>query len=286
MRPFRLSLFVCSLAFACGDKDGETGASGGDSATPEDTGDEGGGTGDQGGGTGGEGGGTGGEGGGTGGEGGGTGGEEGGGTGGDGDLPLDGLGTLSGDCDVLDTELSDGAPSIFVNTLDFGTEAFDYAALSEGGQTVHDDGNLGGSSLYSEIFAYEVLYRCEEAALLQTEGGIVYTDPSGKKTDLLVDLDGQTIGVSVTRAFAWPPEDPYTVAQATELLDDKLADVLLSSANVGAEHAWEKQILSVIAYTPDHAASIVTAWEALDADTKADTIVLVTATEGDDAFLY
>lgn len=214
------------------------------------------------------------------------GGDASGGTGGGGDLPLDGFGVLSGDCDVIDTELTDPGPSLFVNRLDFGAAPFDYDALSAGGQAVYDAGNLGGSSLYSEVFAYEVLHRCEEAALLETEAGIIYSDPAGKKTDLLVALDGQTIGVSVTRAYAWPPEAPYTVEQAFALLGDKLADVVLSSANVGSQHAWSKQILSVIAYTPEHAASVKTAWEGLDAQTRADTIVLVTITDGDDSLLY
>ncbi|MEC8422498.1 MAG: hypothetical protein VX000_01910, partial [Myxococcota bacterium] len=126
----------------------------------------------------------------------------------------------------------------------------------------------------------------EEAALLETESGIIYTDPAGKKTDLLVAIDGEMVGVSVTRAYAWPPDEPYTVDQAAELLGDKLADVLRSSANVGSEHAWTKQILSVIAYTPEHAESVQTAWAGLDADTRADTIVLVTITDGDDSLLY
>lgn len=277
-RPVTLML-TFSLAFACGDKAADTAASGADGGGTGDDAGTGGGTGDHGetGGDTGGGGGTG--------DDGGTGSGSGAGTGGEA-LPLAGLGTLSGDCDVLDTELRDSAPSIFVNTLDFGAGPFDYDALSAGGQAVYDAGNLGGSSLYSEIFAYEVLYRCEEATLLQTEGDIIYDDAGGKKTDLRVSLDAESIGVSVTRAFAWPPEDPYTVEQATQLLDGKLDDVLLSSANVGSEHAWGKQILSVIAYTPDHAAAIVTAWDGLDDETRADTIVLVTITEGDDALLY
>lgn len=274
MTPARLELLaalplVLAVAAGCGDKSGDSGPGTGAGTGSDDGDGTGGGTGDAG-------------------DAGGGAGDGGEGTGGDGgvDLPLDGLGTLSGDCDVIDTELTDPSPSLFVNTLDFGTTAFDRALLSEGGQAIHDAGNLGGSSLYSEIFAYEVLYRCELAALLETEADIVYTDPNGKKTDFLVELDGETIGVSVTRAFAWPPEDPYTVEQATELLTDKLGDVQLSSANVGAEHAWRKQVLSVIAYTPDHATSIVGAWDALDPAVRGDTIVLVTVTEGDDEALY
>jgi hypothetical protein len=207
--------------------------------------------------------------------------------GGDG-LPLAGLGTLSGDCgDVLGTdELSGSTPSIFVNTLDLGTDGFDTAQLSVGGTEVWDDGNLGGSSAESEVIAFEVLYRCELASLLKTETEISYVDEGGKKTDLLVEIDGIDLGVSVTRAYGWPPEDPYTVEQATVLLEDKLGDIPLSSANVASEDAWTKQILSVIAYTPDHAASIATAWAALDAEVQGDTVLFVTATEGDDEALY
>ena len=151
---------------------------------------------------------------------------------------------------------------------------------------IWDDGNLGGSSLYSEVVAFEVLNRCEGAALLKTEGEITYSDPDSKKTDLLVDFSGVRIGVSVTRAVGWPREDPWTVEQAEDLLADKLADIPLSTAAVSAEDAWSRQILSVIAWSPDHAAAIETAWLTLDAALTLDTIVYVTATDGDDAFVY
>lgn len=217
-------------------------------------------------------------------------GTDGGDEGSDGDdgLPLAGLGTLTGDCgDVLGTdELSGPTPSLFVNTLDLGTDGFDTAQLSEGGTEVWDDGNLGGSSAESEVIAFEVLYRCELASLIKTETEISYVDEGGKKTDLLVEIDGIDLGVSVTRAYGWPPEDPYTVEQATVLLEDKLGDIPLSSANVASDDAWTKQVLSVIAYTPDHAASIATAWAALDPDVQGDTVLFVTATEGDDEALY
>ncbi|MCB9744474.1 MAG: hypothetical protein H6741_19835 [Alphaproteobacteria bacterium] len=205
---------------------------------------------------------------------------------GQGNGALDGYGELTGDCQVLDTELSDTAPSIFVNTLDLGEGDWDVDALSTGGLEVWEDGNLGGSSLHSEVLAYEVLYRCELAALLKTEAEIVYVDAGGKKTDLLVEIDGVRVGVSVTRAYAWPPDEPYTVAQATTLLEDKLGDVLLSTANVAEEDAWQKQVLSVIAYTPDHAAAVQEAWASIDPAIRADTIVYVTATEGNDEDVY
>lgn len=198
----------------------------------------------------------------------------------------DALGELMGRCGVLgDAELTGEMPGLFVNTLDFGDVGFDDDLLTPGGQQIFDDGNLGGSSLFSEIVAYEVLARCEGATLVKTEAEIVYDD-DGPRTDLLVDFDGTPIGVSVVRAQGFPLEDPYTVEQASTILEDKLSDIPLSTAAVSDADAWEKQILHVVAYGPMHAQSLQTAYEALGPEVTLDTIVVVTVTEGDDLFIY
>ena len=202
--------------------------------------------------------------------------------------PRPGFGAISGACDVLDTELTDSVPSLFVNHLDFGTDPYDdsdYVDLTSGGQQMIDVGNANVNSLYSEVFAYEVLARCEDAALLETENTIQY-DTQGKITDLEVLMDDIKIGVSVVRAVHWPHEDPYTVAEASEHLSGKLLDIQESSANVSAEDAWQKQVLSVIAYNQQSADAVEEAWNALDASVKADTIVVVTVSDGDDGFMY
>jgi len=196
------------------------------------------------------------------------------------------LGELMGRCGVLEAmDLTSDEPGFIVNTLDFGEVGFDYELLTPGGQQVFDDGNLGGSSLYSEVVAYEVLARCEDALLLKTEAEILYDD-AGPRTDLLVEFDGTKIGVSVVRAQGFPLEDPYTVEQARLILEDKLGDIPLSSAAVSPEDAWEKQILHVVAYGPMHAESLQTAYEALGPEFTLDTIVVVTVTGGDDLFIY
>lgn len=199
----------------------------------------------------------------------------------------DELGELSGDCGLIDAmELDSPSPYIFTSAIDFGVIGYDYDLLTDGGKQIYDEGNLNPGSLYSEIVAYEVLARCEMAALLKTEAKIVYTDPMGKKTDLLVDIDGFKVGVSVVRAVGFPQDDPYTPAQAQTILQKKLDDILISSANVAPEDAWIKQILHVVAYGPMHLDSILTAYEGLAPQTKADTILFVTVTDGDDAFIY
>lgn len=197
------------------------------------------------------------------------------------------LGVLSGDCGLIDAmELNSPEPFVFSGAIDFGVVGYDYELLTPGGQQIYDEGNLNPGSLYSEIVAYEVLARCDMASLLKTEATIVYQNPMGKKTDLLVELDGLKVGVSVVRAVGFPFDDPYTVDQADAILTKKLGDILLSTANVAPEDAWVKQILSVVAYGPMHLDSVLAAYAALSPDLKADTILVVTVTDGDDAFIY
>ena len=172
------------------------------------------------------------------------------------------------------------------NRIDFGTLEFDADRLSSGGALIFDEGTLGGSSVHSEVFAFEVLHRCELAALVKTETTIDYVDPAGKKTDILVDIDGFNVGVSVTRAFHWPPDEPYSLDDAVTLLQDKLLDVQLSSANAADSNRWDHSVLHVIAYNDDHANRIEEAHETIDSDRLGATAVVVTTTDGNDAFIY
>lgn len=199
--------------------------------------------------------------------------------------PLDGYGTLEGDCGDIDApDLDALAPQFLVTTLTLDGKP-DAEELTAGGAEVLADGNAGGSSVWSEVFSFEVLTRCDRAELLKTETEIVY-DTAGKITDLLIDIDDRKVGVSVTRAVRFPFDDPYTPEAATELLSDKLADIPLSSANVSEQDRWVKQILHIIAYAPGHAEVLEDVWGGLDADLRGDTLVLVTVTEGDDGFVY
>ncbi len=203
------------------------------------------------------------------------------------DVPLDGFGEISGDCGVLDDSEWDAAdPFLFRNAIDFGGLEFDEGLLTADGYLIWEAGNLNPGSLHSEIFAFEVLGRCELAALLETEDTVEYLDPGGKKTDVLTEIDARKVGVSVTRAFHWPPEDPYTLDEAVDLLTDKLGDIPVAAANAAPVDAWERSILSVVAYDSQYADEIETAWSLLDPSITLDTIVVLTVTDGEDEFIY
>ena len=209
----------------------------------------------------------------------------------EGDVPLEGFGEISGECGVLDeVDLRGSEPGFVVNHINFAMDPFDdpedVEELSGGGQQILEDGNAGGSSLLSEVFSFETLHRCELARLLKTETTIVYDDPMGKITDLLVEIDTLKVGVSVTRAVGFPRDAPYTVDDAAPLLERKLNGVLDSSSNVSQEDAWTKQILHIIAYEERHADAMSQAFDLMSDVVKADTIVIVTVSDGDDEFLY
>jgi len=204
--------------------------------------------------------------------------------------PTAGFGTITGDCGILTAAILSQPDALMIqNAIDFESDPYDdsdYDLLTEGGQEILDDGNAGGSSILSEVFSYEVLYRCEAAELLKTEMEVTYTDPSGKLTASLVDFDGTQLGVSVSPAIQWHRDDPYPNRSAQNILEQKLQGVLDSTANVAAADAWQKQILHVIAYGEEHAASLATAFDAVDTNLKSNTIIWVTVSHGDDEFLY
>lgn len=206
-----------------------------------------------------------------------------------GDRPLAGFGEITGACDELDTELDSPAAHFIQNTLDFGMDAYDMGdkeKLSADAQAILDAGNAGGSSLISETFAFEILYRCEGAKLLATETEVMYHNPMGKITDLLVEIDGKKVGVSVVRAFVFPFDDPYPYSEAERILTKKLEGINESTANVKEEDRWVKQILSVAAYSEQHAVELRAAFDAASEELKTDTILYVTVMEGEDRPIF
>jgi hypothetical protein len=205
------------------------------------------------------------------------------------DAAASGFGTYSGMCGVLaQMQLTGPTPQLFTDTLTFPRAYMDPAdrpLLTPGGRHLAETPNAGGSSGLSEIFAFEELAHCEMASLLKTETEIVY-DTTGKITDLEVLIAGHKIGVSVTRAVAFPFGSPYTLSTASTLITRKLQDIQLSTMNVSAADKWDKQILVVLAWDDQAADIVAQAWAAADAQTKADTIVIVTVTSGEDTFIY
>ncbi len=200
-----------------------------------------------------------------------------------------GFGTLSGMCGVLvESDLTSASPKLIQATMAFDRGYMDPAdrpLLTDGGAIIAATPNAGGSSGLSEVFAFEQLARCEQATFLKTETQIVYDTP-GKITDILVEIDGHKLGVSVTRAVAFPFGTAYDLGDASQLMTKKLTDIQASTMNVSDADRWDKQILAVMAYDDQHAQVVEQAIAAMTASITSDTIVIITSTAGDDSFIY
>jgi hypothetical protein len=200
-----------------------------------------------------------------------------------------GFGALSGMCGALDAmDATSTEPQLVRATMSFErayVDPDDRDLLTPGGLHLAETPNAGGSSGLSEVFAYEELARCEHAELLKTETEIVY-DTVGKITDLEVEVAGHKLGVSVTRAVPFPFDSTYTLDAATMLVEKKLGDIQMSTANVSAGDRWDKQILAVLAWDQAAADTFAQAWTLTDAALHADTIVLITTTDGADEWIY
>lgn len=202
--------------------------------------------------------------------------------------PDDLLGTLSGSCGIVKTQLTTTSPTLEQNALAFVTgETYEKASLSGDGQRMFDVPNAGGSSAESEVMSLEVLRTCEGAKLLKTETEVHYIDDDAGPatiTDILLEIDGKKVGVSVTRAYK-PQGIPFSDSDVKTLIEKKLEGVNRSTQRVAPEDKWVKQILHVFAATQAQADAVVRVLPTIDAGARADTIVLITRTTGG-GFIY
>lgn len=205
-------------------------------------------------------------------------------------VPLPGYGALTGDCGVLSEDIwGSPDPVAFRSALDLGATPWDPALLSADAQALVDIGTIGGSSIESEALSLDLLVRCELATLLKGEPQVSYDDEGGKKTDILVEIDDHKIGVSVTRAMSYvypEPCGPVDEEALATLMTRKVSELQLSFANASDEDAWERSMLYVIACDDAHAQATIDLFAGLDASVRADAIVIVTSTQGDDAAIY
>jgi len=200
--------------------------------------------------------------------------------------PGDILGTLSGSCGIVKTLLTTGTPTFEKNALAFvAGETYEAASLSTEGHRIMTTPNAGGSSVESEVMSFEVLRACEGAKLLKTETEVKYLEnTTGPSTDILVEIGGKRVGVSVTRAYR-PKNQTFPDADVKSLIQKKLEDVNKSSARVKPEDEWVKQILHVFASNQAQADAVARVLPTIDAAIRANTIVLLTQTSGG-GFVY
>ena len=191
-------------------------------------------------------------------------------------------GSIEGACGQLTAAAQVSEAALLQTTYTFtDTESFDTAPLSGQRQARYEEPNAGGSSACSEVMSMALMVDCEGAVILKRETEVVY-DTQGKIADYIATLGPTTAGVSVTRAYLGPVVETYTLDDATDLLEKKLAGIAEARDNVSEADAWDRSVVHVWTLHPSWAQTVQAAWEALDPALRGTTLVLVTVEAGSD----
>lgn len=174
-------------------------------------------------------------------------------------------------------------PMLLTNHLEIQTSDHTKICLSDGARRCIDTPNAGGTSEWSEAISFELLHWLCGARLLRTEMEIEYRCGS-KITDYSIMLNGQHLGVSVTRAMSF--QKAFDLAEATRLLEKKLNGVIASTRGVIKQHRWSRQILHIIAEDSAYLPILQQAYSALDPVIQHDTIVLITVADSNSDFMF
>mgnify|MGYP006971747587 CR=1 FL=1 len=186
------------------------------------------------------------------------------------------LGIISGSCGGLSELFAAASPALVVNTYEFAdADGFDHSLLTTGAAKRYELDNEGGSSLCSEVMSIQLLEECDGALLLKTETEIDYAT-EGSIADFTATLDGERIGVSVTRAYKGPMGSEYTLDDATTLLTKKLSGLHQAALTVSPEDAWDHSLLHIWTLRPDWVPTLTAAWESLPPEAQETTVVMVT----------
>jgi len=149
----------------------------------------------------------------------------------------------------------------------------DKVSLSEGSRRICDTPNAGGSSIWSEVLAFEVLSSLFPCSLMKTEMELKYWPPGCKITDFSIQLFNQTVGVSVTRAMKFRGQ--FSEEDALHLFAKKLEGVNVSSLCVLPEQAWRKQILFIWASHQYVADTLMRVYSKLEDTLRSNTLVAI-----------
>ena len=137
--------------------------------------------------------------------------------------------------------------------------------------------------------SFGILHHCDGAKLLKTETQIVYGPPpdggQASITDLLVEIGGKKVGVNPLRVYKPSNQPQPTEAEIKTSLERKLENIKASTARVTPADKWVKQVMHVMTATQANADAVARIVPTIGADTRADTIILLTRSVGG-GFLY
>eukprot|EP01064_Diplonema_japonicum_P035899 TRINITY_DN78_c2_g6_i1.p1 TRINITY_DN78_c2_g6~~TRINITY_DN78_c2_g6_i1.p1 ORF type:complete len:366 (+),score=32.83 TRINITY_DN78_c2_g6_i1:279-1376(+) len=158
------------------------------------------------------------------------------------------------------------------------SKKFEEITLSRAGVKLRDTPNAGGASVRSEVMSIEVLQRAFSASLKASEMEVNYYPPNGPITDFVCEINGENLGVSVTRAFHFRGQEHFCPEDARRLLRKKLEGVVKSTKTVLFPE-FRRQILHVWCKSKRIAELLEKEYYRLRSAVRSNTVLFVTVCE-------
>ncbi|XP_024364790.1 uncharacterized protein [Physcomitrium patens] len=144
--------------------------------------------------------------------------------------------------------------------------------------------NAGGSSTISESLSVEYFARRFRAQDIVSEMEVEYWSSNWKKVDYICTLYGQRVGVSVSRAMAFPDPKAFSPEMAHRLLHKKLYGLVVARDGVTKRHSFSKSILHVWCETQRTAEIMRTVSTDVRKDLNISDSIIMVLTVADDLY--
>jgi hypothetical protein len=194
-----------------------------------------------------------------------------------------GVGPLSEE-PITEAELASTSSAVKHNTYGIGTPWSDalVVQLSPNAQrTYQESGASAGTAALLRGVSVDALERAWSFRLAYTEGETPYSSAVTKRVDYVAtSTAGLAVAVSVTRAGGYTPA---TGASIRALLEVKLNDLQLARSNIVPFVDVRKALLHVFTDRSSCALQVEEQFAAIDAATRADTLLIVTELLGEGA---
>lgn len=142
-------------------------------------------------------------------------------------------------------------------------------ALGDDATRVYREPNAGGASVVSEALSVEYMARRVRASNTVPEMKIQYFFYNWKKIDYISSINGERIGVSVTRAMGFPSPTLFTMEDATRLGTKKLYGLILARSGISECHNYNRSILHVFCQSQQIAVLMQEAFRTIIAEDRA-----------------
>lgn len=137
--------------------------------------------------------------------------------------------------------------------------------------------NAGGSSNISEALSMQYMHWRYGATDFIPEMEAVYWIEYKIADYIITNLNGENVGVSVTRAVSYPFDADYSLERARDLVGKKLYGLIVARECITEEQSFHKSILHVWCISMEAATNIQTAFEEIkDNETYEDVVLICT----------